>query len=275
MFHQDAYDLRPWYHDFERLGLQTKFDDRHLSLRERLVRVFKMLLTLRPQQILGTRLEKREIYALLEAFRTNKPGHFRNQPAKEGVLVPFLTRCMDRLPEGATCLDLFCADGYYSCLMARIYPDTMITGIDLAAMEIRRAETAARLLELPNVTFVVGDAWKLFEEPRQYDLVLCAGGLYHLEEPRRFVQLLRRITSRYLVIQSVVTLETDDPDYFVTPAPGLRHGSRFTQAALAKWLAGAGWAILDQSQNELPGNKLARDRGSCYFLCQPAQQTVD
>ena len=83
---------------------------------------------------------------------------------------------------------------------------------------------------------------------------------------------MRRITRRYLVIQSVVTLETDDPDYFCTPAPGLRHGSRFTQAALAKWLAGAGWDVLDQALNELPGNKLARDRGSCYFLCQPTSR---
>ena len=72
------------------------------------------------------------------------------------------------------------------------------------------------------------------------------------------------------------TLETDDPDYFVTPAPGLQHGSRFTQAALEKWLTGAGWEILDQAHNELPGNKLARDRGSCYFLCQPtSRQTLN
>jgi 2-polyprenyl-3-methyl-5-hydroxy-6-metoxy-1,4-benzoquinol methylase len=276
MFHQEIYDLRPWYHDFERLGLQTKFDDRQLSLRERLLRVLKMLLTLRPQQILGTRLEKREIYALLEAFGTSRPGHFANQPAKEQVLAPYLTRCLESLQSKPTCLDLFCADGYYSCMMAQTHPDAQITGIDLATMEIRRAETAARLLKLSNIAFVVGDAWKLFREPHQYDLILCAGGLYHLEEPRRFVELLRRITSHYLVIQSVVTLETDDPDYFVTPAPGLQHGSRFTQAALEKWLTGAGWEILDQAQNELPGNKLARDRGSCYFLCQPtSRQTVN
>jgi tRNA G46 methylase TrmB len=194
------------------------------------------------------------------------------------VLIPYLTRCLEDLKGAPTCLELFCADGYYSCMMAQAYPAAQITGIDLAAMEIRRAETAARLLELPNATFVVGDAWKLFQEPAQYDLVLCAGGLYHLEEPRRFVELLRQVTGHYLVVQSVVTLETDDPDYFVTPAPGLRHGSRFTRAALEKWLIEAGWTILDQTQdqtqNELPGNRLARDRGSCYFLCQPTQQAV-
>ena len=271
-FHQEIYDLRPWYHDFQKLGLQTNFADRQLSLSERITRVFKMLLTLRPRQILGTRLEKREIYALLEAFSPNKPGHFSNQPAKEGVLTPYIERCLANLGDSPRCLDLFCADGYYACMVAQQHPQAQVSGIDLATMEIRRAETAARFLRLPNVTFVVGDAWKLFQGPHHYDLILCAGGLYHLEEPRRFVKLLRRITSGYLVIQSVVTLETDDPDYFVTPAPGLRHGSRFTQAALEKWLTEAGWEILGQAQNELPGNRLARDRGSCYFLCQPASR---
>jgi 2-polyprenyl-3-methyl-5-hydroxy-6-metoxy-1,4-benzoquinol methylase len=268
-FYQEAYDLRPWYHDFEKLGLQTRFDRQQMGLGERLTRVARMLRTLRPRQILGTRLEKREIYALLQMVGASSPGHFTNQPVKEQALVPYLTRCLDSLQGSPTCLDLFCADGYYSCMMAQMNPNARVTGIDLAAMEIKRAETAARLLDLQNVTFVGGDAWELFQEPRQYDLVLCAGGLYHLEEPRRFVDLLRRITRHYLVIQSVVTIETDDPDYFVTPAPGLRHGSRFTQAALEKWLTETGWEVLGQAQNELPGNRLARDRGSCYFLCQP------
>jgi hypothetical protein len=108
------------------------------------------------------------------------------------------------------------------------------------------------------------------QEPKTYDLVLCAGGLYHLERPNVFLELLRPVTRGYLVVQSVVTLETEDPSYFISPTPGLRHGSRFTHAGLERWLVEAGWQILAQDRNELPGNKLARDRGSSYFLCQPA-----
>lgn len=267
-FHQEVYDLQPWYHDFEALGLQTKFDDRQIRLAERLAHAVRMLLSLRPKQLVGTRLEKRELFTLWKLLGRSAPGHLSNQPAKEQILVPYLIRCLEALPGAPTCLELFCADGYYGCMIAQRFPNAQVTGIDLASMEIRRAETAARFLELPNVSFAVGDAWELLQESQQYDLVLCAGGLYHLEKPRRFVELVRRITRRYLVVQSVVTLETDDPNYFVTPAPGLRHGSRFTQAALEKWLIEAGWEILDQDHNELPGNRLARDRGSCYFVCQ-------
>ena len=268
-FYQEVYDLQPWYHDFGRLGLKTRFDERQMGLRRRVVNAVTMLLSLKPRQLLGTRLEKREILSLREVLGKRGPPHFTNQLYKEQVLIPYLTRCLKSLGEHPTCLDLFCADGYYSCVMSDICPGAQVTGIDLAAMEIKRARTAARLLGFDNVEFVAGDAWAFIQEPRRYDLVLCAGGLYHLEEPRRFLELLRPITVHYLVIQSVVTLETEDADYFVTPAPGAQHGSRFTHAALERWLIETGWEILDQARNELVGNRLRRDRGSSYFVCKP------
>ncbi|RLC55802.1 MAG: hypothetical protein DRI80_17170 [Chloroflexota bacterium] len=269
-FYQEVYDLQPWYHDFARLGLKTRFDKREMGLGRRLVNAARMLLSLKPRQLLGTRLEKREILSLREVLGERCPPHFTNQLCKERVLIPYLTRCLKGLEEHPTCLDLFCADGYYSCMMADICPGARITGIDLAAMEIKRARTAARLLGFDNIEFIIADAWAFIQEPHRYDLVLCAGGLYHLEEPRRFLVLLRPITAHYLVVQSVVTLETEDPNYFVTPAPGAQHGSRFTHAALECWLGETGWEILDQTRNELTGNRLRCDRGSSYFLCRAA-----
>jgi precorrin-6B methylase 2 len=273
VFYQEIYDLQPWYHDFAELGLQTRFDER-MSLKQRLGRVLRMLLSMRPGQLVGTRLEKRELLSLWQLLGKSGPGHLTNQPIKEQILVPYLTRCLADLQTSPRCLELFCADGYYGCMIASQRPDAQVIGIDLADMEIRRASTAARLLELGNTEFLIADAWTYLQESRPFDLVLCTGGLYHLEEPHRFIQLLRPITKHYLVVQSVVTLETNDPTYFVTPAPGLRHGSRFTHAALARWLQEAGWEILDQARNELPGNKAARDRGSSYFLCRPVENST-
>jgi len=269
-FHQEVYDLQPWYHDFERLGLKTRFDDQQMGLGRRVVNAVTMLLSLKPSQLLGTRLEKREILSLQEVLGKRGPAHFANQLYKEQVLISYLTRCLKSLGEHPACLESFCADGYYSCVMAGICRGARITGIDLAMMEIKRARTAARLLGFDNIEFVVADAWAFIQEPRRYDLILCAGGLYHLEEPRRFLELLRPIAGHYLVVQSVVTLETEDSDYFVTPAPGAQHGSRFTHAALERWLIETGWEILSQTRNELLGNRLQRDRGSSYFVCKPA-----
>lgn len=269
-FYQEVYDLQPWYHDFASLGIQTRFDDRQMTPVQRLVNAVKMLLSLNPRQLLGTRMEKREILFLRELLGKRGPAHFTNQSCKEQVLIPYLTRSLKSLEAGLSCLDLFCADGYYSCVMADMCPEAQITGVDLAAMEIKRAKTIARLLGFENIEFVVADVWTFVQEPRQYDFILCAGGLYHIEEPRRLLELLRPITTRRLVIQSVVTLETEAPDYFVTPAPGAQHGSRFTHAALERWLTETGWKIVDQARNELVGNRLQRDRGSSYFVCQPA-----
>ena len=72
---------------------------------------------------------------------------------------------------------------------------------------------------------------------------------------------------KYLILQTVVTLESEDPDYFITPAPGWKHGSRFTHAAVKKWLTETGFTILDEARNELEGNSRLCNRGSSYFLC--------
>jgi len=269
-FHQEVYDLQPWYHDFGRLGLRTRFDDLDMDLGRRVINAIKMLLSLKPEHLVGTRMERREILSLRETLGKLPPPHFANQRCKEQVLIPYLVRCLESLGQHPVCLDLFCADGYYSGVIADICPGAKVTGVDLAVMEIRRAKTAARLLRFDNLEFVVADVWAFVREPHRYDLVLCTGGLYHLEEPRRFLELLRPITDRYLVVQSAVTLETEAPDYFVAPAPGAQHGSRFTHAALGQWLIETGWEMLDQSRNELVGNRLLCDRGSSYFLCQPA-----
>ncbi|MBN1640739.1 MAG: methyltransferase domain-containing protein [Anaerolineae bacterium] len=271
-FHQEAYDLRPWYHDFERLGLQTRFGERGTGLRHRLARAAHMVRSMHLQQLLGTRLEKREILSIWQTLGGRGPGHLDNQPVKEQVLLPYIQRSLERLPHAPRCLELFCADGYYGCAIAQQRPDAHVIGIDLAELEIRRAGTAARLLGLENAHFSVADAWEYLRQTEPFDLVLCAGGLYHLEQPRQLLALLRPVTSAYLVVQSVVTLETQDPAYFVTPAPGLRHGSRFTHAALETWLRATGWGILAQARNELPGNPLPRDRGSSYFWCRPVEE---
>ncbi len=262
-FYQDVFDLRPWYHDFSRLGLQTTFQRSLAGRAADLARA--ALRTLR-----GGPVEKGEKLSLRGLLRPSS-SHLVNQRHKEEFIIPFLQQALNELGEEPSCLDLFCADGYYSCTIARLRPDARITGIDLDPQEIRRAETAARILSASRARFVVADVWEWVQKAQPYDLVLCTGGLYHLREPRRFLELLRPISRRFLIVQSAVTLETDDPAYFVSPAPGWKHGSRFTAAGLRQWLTGLGWEIVAEGRNELTGNPRLCDRGSAYFLCRQGQ----
>jgi hypothetical protein len=253
-YRREIYDLRPWYHSFERLGLQTDFGDMRRGLVSRLRLMLRRGEWLSPKRLL----------------RAQPSSHLINQRHKEDVLIPFLNRYLPMLGESPTCLELFCADGYYACLIKSLCPDAHVTGVDRNPNDIRRACAAARALGFSGIDFVVADVWDYLRSAPSFDLILCAGGLYHLAEPRRLLDLLRPTVKQYLVVQSVVTLETESPDYFVAPAPGWRHGSRFSHAALEGWLIDAGWSIVEQARNELTGNERRCDRGSSYFVCRPA-----
>ncbi len=259
--HAEVRALQPWYHDFSRFGLQTHFPPRRADQLRALLNPLRRRLD--PGYV-----EKGERFSLRQFLKPTPPAHVANQHAKEQVIEAYMQRCLADMPGAAPeCLDLFCADGYYACLLATLCSGARITGVDLDALEIERAQTAARLLNMTGLRFEIADVWAFIQTARTYDVILCTGGLYHLSRPRDFLRALRPLAGGYLVVQSVVTLESDDPDYFVTPAPGWKHGSRFTHAALGRWLAEAGWRIIEQTTNELPANPRRCDRGSSYYRC--------
>ncbi len=241
--------LRPWYHDFSRLGLATDFEGGPAGRLRRL----------------GDALSGRA--TLRAALRPGPPAHRLNQRAKEAVLVPWLEGDLAELPEPGRCLDLFCADGYYACTLATLAPGASVVGVDRDERELRRARAAAAGLGLEQVRFVASDVPAFLAAGDEgWDVVLCAGGLYHLRQPQDLLRALRPRCLGALVLQSAVTLETEAPDYFVAPAPGRPAGSRFTHARLRHWLTDLGWTILAEERGELPGNRHARDRGASYFL---------
>lgn len=254
----DLRSLRPWYHDFSRLGLTTDFE-RGLAGRCR-----RLLDAWRGEAKLAT------------ALRPGPPPHRRNQEAKEAVLRPLLETALADLPPNPRCLDLFCSDGYYACTIATLAPGASVVAVDRDAAQLARGRAAAAALELGGVEFEMGDVPTFAASLGQrFDLVLCAGGLYHLTRPSDLLRDLSHICGGLLLVQSAVTLAAEDADYFVTPAPGWRHGSRFTDAALGGWLADLGWQILAHRRHELPGNRHASDRGSTVFLCRPPTQRIE
>ncbi len=179
-----------------------------------------------------------------------------------------VARALAGLGPGPDCLELFSADGYYSCRIKALSPRARVTGVELDPEQVRRAETITRRLAFRDVTFHQADVWSFVgRSNRAYDLVLCAGGLYHVSDPARLLQAVKPIVRDYLVVQSVVTLETEDPGYFVQPARGWQHGCRFTHAWLRTRLEDFGWRVLEEARAELPGNPRAHDRGSSFFLC--------
>jgi len=250
-YRKEIFALRPWYHDFSRLGIQTDFRGYPPSLVQRAANLARRLAGRKPRE-----------YGVLNS------DLLINQRCKEAILIPFLQRVFSELPKYPPCLELFCSDGYYSCLMKSMCPGAKIFGVDKDRRAIKLARTMSRVMGDESMGFLRDDLrrvdwWAV--KPR--DLVFCAGGLYHLEDPRGFIRHIRPQVGKYLILQTVVTLESEDPEYFVTPAPGWKHGSRFTHAAVKRWLTETGFTILDEARNELEGNARLCDRGSSYFLC--------
>lgn len=164
-----------------------------------------------------------------------------------------------------TLLELFCSDGYFGCVAARRGASSVV-GIDLDEPEVERARLGAQLLGLKNVSFEVEDVW---ETQRTASIGICAGGLYHLEDPESLLRRLRPLITRVLIIQTVFDMDVDDPDHFVTPAPGWTWGSRTGYEGTIAMAERTGWRVLDHDRNELLGNDIRSNRGSAYLLCEP------
>jgi len=102
----------------------------------------------------------------------------------------------DRL-ELRSALDAGCGVGHFSGLLRQM-------GLRVTAFDARRENVEEARRRQPGVDFHVADAEELRpEEFGTFDLVLCFGLLYHLENPVRAVRRLRAMTGKVLLVESV------------------------------------------------------------------------
>lgn len=194
-----------------------------------------------------------------------------NQESKQGPIFRMLDDALDRVRQGggeSSVLECFCADGFYG-IHAALEGASRVVGVDLDEREVGRARLMARLLDVHGRTeFRVQDVFDLDDRAA---ITICAGGLYHLEDPKRLLLRLRELTTAALVVQTVFHLgRRDEDDYFEAPAPGWTWGCRFSIPYLHRMVEETGWEIVADEYNELVGNHRPEDRGSAYLLCAPA-----
>ncbi len=268
-FYKEIYEARPWYHDFSSLGVQTYFPDDSAGIKKLTSDYSIKYMTKRfisePAGFIRSATN-------LLSGRSSKwcEWALQNQAEKEKFILPYLDTAIRACKEGDTqkpsVLEMFCADGYYSFWMSKNYDIGGITAVDLDERSIQLGRIMNSVLK-ENIDFKCMDVFDLPPD-KKYDVILCAGGLYHLADPKKLLNLAYEITTRFLVIQTVITLESEDKDYFVRPAPGWKHGSRFTDAGLRSWIDQIGFKVVKHGRNELRGNERLSDRGSTYYLCE-------
>ncbi len=103
---------------------------------------------------------------------------------------------------GWSVLDIGCNAGFYSIEMAR--RGAQVLGLDVEPMYLRQARWAARQFGLAEqLEFIEGDVYRLLNMRRQFDLVWFTGVFYHLRYPTLALDLVRGVTARMMVFQSM------------------------------------------------------------------------
>lgn len=213
----------------------------------------------------------------LKTYQHQSVGYKLHQEIKQKVIFDYINKaiklCKINNPSPISAVELFCADGYFLNYSVINGVDQAV-GIDLeeesGESEQRRsvldqARLATKLLgNTERINFYKQDVFLL---DKNFDIGICVGGLYHITEPKKLLELLSNKINKYLVVQSVVSLADEDENYFESPAPGWAWGCRFSHKYLLKMLEQTGWVVLEKFRNELLNNTSSSDKGSSYCLC--------
>ena len=194
-----------------------------------------------------------------------------NQSAKAPVITGYLLFALGKLRANGispvTVAELFCADAYYSFLARRFGADRCYAFDNNRDGSLPEARYVQALLKDDRVEIHETEVATISSDFRA-SIVVNAGGLYHVPEPLSYLEQSYAMAEHYLVLQSVITMATEDENYFESPAPGWSWGCRFTYGYLEKEIRKRRYKVVDSDRNLLTGNDRPEDRGSAYFLIE-------
>jgi tRNA (mo5U34)-methyltransferase len=128
------------------------------------------------------------------------------------IMEPIVRRVLGAAGPQATVLDLACSEGWFAHRLLE-WGAARVVGIDIRPENIRRAELVRDHLAIDQerLGFEVGDVLAL--DPARlgaFDVVLCLGLIYHLENPIGALRTARALTRGVCVVESQL-LEPHDP----------------------------------------------------------------
>lgn len=176
----------------------------------------------------------------MSTIRVFDQSHYgRLNPSREAVVQSLLAEMMPKLGL-ETAMDVACGLGHFSGYLRSI-------GFRVTAVDGRGENVEEANRRYPGIEFHTIDAQSAaLSELGQFDLVLCFGLLYHLENPFLTVRYLYRLTSKLLLVESVTYPGSEPTMELVDETPnedqGLRHIAFYpTEACLVKMMYRAGF----------------------------------
>lgn len=96
------------------------------------------------------------------------------------------------VPHARRILDIACGSGYGAYHFARTNPNAEVIGADISGDALEYARLA---YQLPNLSFVYGDAFDLQYPTGHFDLVISFETIEHVTEGEAFLDELARVTA--------------------------------------------------------------------------------
>jgi SAM-dependent methyltransferase len=111
-----------------------------------------------------------------------------------------------------TALDLGCGVGHFSAMLQDL-------GLHVTAADARADNIAEARSRYPGIDFQVADAEDVsIATLGTFDVVVCFGLLYHLENPLRAIRNLRALTGKLLILESM-SIPEEQPLLFLMDEP--------------------------------------------------------
>lgn len=102
--------------------------------------------------------------------------------------------------------DLGCLEGGYAVEFARLGFESV--GIEARTENIEKCNYVKSHLDLPNLNFIQDDVRNLSNHGK-FDIVLCYGLLYHLNDPVHFLNIVSACTNKMLLLNTHFAPEFD------------------------------------------------------------------
>jgi SAM-dependent methyltransferase len=110
-------------------------------------------------------------------------------PGQEGLLLVRLLRsCLREATAGGAAppriIDVGCGTGHTTLALARLFPEAVFCGVDVATASLSIARRTAKERGIPNVTFEEADLTRPVTEHGLFEVVLSLGVLHHIDRRR-------------------------------------------------------------------------------------------
>jgi SAM-dependent methyltransferase len=102
--------------------------------------------------------------------------------------------------EGLRIADLGCLEGGYAVEFARM-GFSEVLGIEVRKSNFANCVFVKKRVNLPGLQFVQDNVWNL-EKYGPFDVIYCGGILYHLDAPKRFLEIVGQVARKAVLINT-------------------------------------------------------------------------